>query len=149
MCDACQRAKGEKTGDADAVRFFIHPYFDVFVAEQVVALKIEPPFEVPTFALLPRNGLLVSQAGLVETHLRELEIHNRYSRFFRNEYRRLLRLVARMRISHLPIRENLELFEGNASDTSLNSWEYIFYNAVLANDGLMDFLENSARPLLL
>jgi len=149
MCDACQQAKGEKTGDGHSAKFFIHPYFDVFVAQQVVTLKIESPFETPTFTLSPRKGLLALQAALVETHLRELEIHDRYVRFFRNQYRRLLRLVGKMRISKLPIRENLKLFQENVSDPSPNSWEHIFYGAVLADDGLMHFLEHSELPRFL
>jgi hypothetical protein len=43
MCDACQLAKGTKVGDLSSPRFFVHPYFDAIVAEQVLSLKIYPP----------------------------------------------------------------------------------------------------------
>ncbi|WP_457662049.1 hypothetical protein [Sinorhizobium medicae] len=43
MCDACQGAKLEKTGDAEDPKFFIHPYYDRFSAPKLVSLTISPP----------------------------------------------------------------------------------------------------------
>src|SRR3546814_151388 len=86
-------SEGEKTGDADSPRFFIHPYFDVFVAEQVVELKLFPPYDKPAFTVSSREGLPEVHGKLVDSHIRELAIAERYLHFFRGQHRRLLRLV--------------------------------------------------------
>jgi hypothetical protein len=82
----------------------------------------------------------------IRSSLRELDIHERYSRFFRNQYRRLLRLVGQMRASQLLVKENLEMFADDAAVASPNSWEHIFYTAVVDDAVLIDFLENAELP---
>lgn len=148
MCDACQRAKDEKTGDTTNPRFFIHPYFDVFIAEQVIELSINPPFDTPSFDLTPYTQLTVDQSALVESHLRELAIEQRYGHFFREQHRRLIRLVAHMRNTGQDIAATLETFCVGAELPTKNSWEHVFYAAVLANDDMMDYLENDTLPAL-
>ncbi|GAB2730598.1 hypothetical protein GCM10027195_42890 [Comamonas sediminis] len=149
MCDACQLAKGTKVGDARFPRFFIHPYFDVFVAERVVYLKIEAPFEAPAFSLEIADHLEQADAGLVRKHIRELAIHLRYATYFRNQYRRLLRLTSAMRNSGQDIRQTLETFRVGAAEPSLNAWEHVFYASVLENDDLIDYLCTAQLPSLL
>ncbi|MFD1328854.1 hypothetical protein [Mycoplana ramosa] len=149
MCDACQKEKGIKTGDHADSRFFLHPYFDVFIAEQVLQLTIQAPFTAPLFDLLPAPGLTPVQERLVGCHLRELAIVPRYTRFFREQFRRLLRLVSKMRASGQDVRASLELFKTNAEDLTPNSWEHIFYDAVLSNPDFLEFLENEELPALL
>jgi 5-methylcytosine-specific restriction endonuclease McrA len=97
MCDACQTRKGTKIGDTNSPRFFIHPYFDVFVAEQVIELRFYPPYNAPKFTLSCREGLLDEQTRLIESHMRELELEKRYLNYFKGQYMRLLRLVERLR----------------------------------------------------
>jgi len=149
MCDACQLAKGTKVGNAALPRFFIHPYFDVFVAEQVVHLKIEAPFETPAFSLEVADDLEPADAGLVRAHIRELAIAVRYATYFRNQYRRLLRLTHTMRSSGQDIRQTLETFRVGAADPSLNAWEHVFYASVLENDDLIEYLSTAQLPPLL
>lgn len=146
MCDACQTNKKEKTGDAADPRFFLHPYFDVFVANQVITLSIEPPFETPTFDLTPTPGLTASQSALVGRHVRELGILPRYARFFRNEYQRLLRLVDRLRAAGLDVEEHLTSFRDHAAIPTSNAWQHVFYAAVLANGDLVQYLGEGDLP---
>lgn len=148
MCDACQKEKLEKTGDIADPKFFVHPYFDVFVAENVIVLVIEPPFDVPTFALLPRPGMTADQTRLISSHMRELAIPQRYGHFFRGQHRRLIRLVNRMRSSGQDVSENLEAFCDACADQSKNSWEHIFYSSVLLNDDLLEYLRHGILPKL-
>lgn len=148
MCDACQKEKKTKTGDSANPRFFIHPYFDVFVAEQVVELSICPPFENPTFMLAPRGQLTPDQSELVESHIRELKIEKRYGHFFREQHMRLIRLIACMRETGQDVATTLDAFCSCSQDPTKNSWEHIFYAAVLANDDMMDYLKNSKLPRL-
>lgn len=149
MCDACQKEKGTKTGDHIDARFFLHPYFDVFVAEQVLQLTIQAPFTAPSFDLHPAPGLTAAQESLVARHIRELAIVPRYSRFFREQFRRLLRLISKMRDTRQDVRSSLELFRTNAEASTLNSWEHVFYDAVLSNPNFLNFLENEELPELL
>lgn len=146
MCDACQAKKLEKTGDADHSRFFIHPYFDVFSIPRTVDLVINAPFEAPTFELRPHPDLLPEEASLVAVHLRELDIPARYVRFFRNEHRRLIRNVAKMRESGQPVHATIEAFRLGFADPTPNSWQHVFYSAVVDNADLMDFLTNADLP---
>jgi hypothetical protein len=146
MCDACQTEKGEKTGDVANPRFFLHPYFDAFVANQVLELSIWPPFDTPTFDLRPIAALPAPQATLVITHVRELGIIPRYARFFRNEYQRLLRSVAHLRAADLNVSEHLESFRDLAATPTTNAWNHVFYAAVLANPDLLEHLSDGELP---
>jgi hypothetical protein len=149
LCATLQKEKGIKTGDHIDPRFFLHPYFDVFIAEQVLQLTIHPPYTAPSFELRAAPGLTPAQERLVARHVRELAIVPRYSRFFREQFRRLLRLISKMRESGQDVRSSLELFKTNAEASTLNSWEHVFYDAVLSNEDFLDFLENDQLPELL
>lgn len=146
MCDACQTNKKEKTGDAADARFFLHPYFDVFIANQVLELSIKPPFDAPTFDLGPVAGLNVQQRALVSRHLKELGIIPRYARFFRNQHQRLLRLVQSLRDANLDVKENLTIFRDNAAVPTKNAWDHVFYGAVLSNADMLDYLSDQELP---
>ncbi len=146
MCDACQTNKKEKTGDAVDPRFFLHPYFDVFVANQVLALTIDPPFDTPTFELGAVEELTAPQRRLVGRHVQELGIVQRYARFFRNQHQRLLRLVHSLRTADLDVEANLILFRDNAAVPTRNAWEYVFYSAVLSNADMLDYLKDADMP---
>jgi hypothetical protein len=146
MCDACQAQKLEKTGDANDARFFLHPYFDVFIAEQVIAITIHPPFDAPTFDLLPASGLTPDQTKLVARHVRELAITQRYAHFFRGQHRRLLRLVQRMRVSGQDVVDTLETFRSGVEYPSKNGWEHVFYTAVLGTPDFVTYLREGQLP---
>lgn len=146
MCDPCQRRKCEKTGDQQTPRFFIHPYFDAFSIEQIVCLQINAPFTTPTFSLFSNPGLTAAESVLVDSHLRELEISRRYVRFFRNEWRRLIRNVAKMRAKGLDVVDNIETWQTGYADPTPNGWHHLFYAAVTENAVLVDYLENDFLP---
>jgi hypothetical protein len=146
MCDACQIYKGTKVGDTHSPRFFIHPYFDTFVAEQVLRVEIRPPFTVPRFTFGPVEDLDLSIASLVCSHVRELGIEQRFTNYFRNQYRRLLRLVSKMRATNQDVLTSLTIFTDTASEPSMNTWEYVFYAAVIANQDLIEYLTNAELP---
>ncbi|WP_146093365.1 hypothetical protein [Xanthomonas pisi] len=142
MCDACQDWKDEKTGNAASPRFFIHPYYDVFVAEQVLNLTISPPFDAPTFKIGPREGLLPAQEGLVASHIRELGLPERFASFFKNEYLRLLRQVDFLRRKDLGVQDYLQTFQARFANGERNVWDHVLYSSVLSNDELLDYLTN-------
>lgn len=146
MCDACQTNKKEKTGDAADPRFFLHPYFDVLAANQVLELTIDPPFGIPTFDLGAVPLLTVPQRALVNRHVKELGIVQRYARFFRNQHQRLLRLVQNLREADLDVETNLILFRNNAASPTRNAWEHVFYSAVLSNTNMLGYLKDGDLP---
>lgn len=149
MCDACQNAKGNKVGDSQSPRFFLHPYFDIFVGHRVLELRIAPPFDVPTFQLSACSSLTMQQTALVNSHIRELRVENRYAHFFREQHMRLLRLAYRSREEGQDVHANLLMFEDLASGRAKNSWEHVFYNAVLSNNPLLDYLKHGQLPMRL
>lgn len=146
MCDACQRVKGVKTGSAQYPRFFLHPYFDIFIAEQVLSLEIEPPYETPTFRMFACLHFTVEQNNLVQSHVRELNIEQRYAHFFRSQHRRLLRLVGGMRASGQSVVNGLAAFRLSFDISSKNSWDHVFYSSVLSNFDLIEYLEVGELP---
>lgn len=146
MCDSCQRAKGDKTGDALSPRFFLHPYYDTFCAEQVLQIEITAPFDAPTFTLSVVPTLTRVQRKLVSRHVKELQIETRFSRYFRGQYRRLLRLVGELRQKKLPIKASLAAFQISASTDSSNAWDHVFYAGVLSNEELIGYLETEQLP---
>lgn len=146
MCDACQLAKGQKTGDQATPRYFIHPYFDTFSQPQILKLAIAAPFDMPTFVLAPNSDLTEVEQVLVGTHLRELNVYERYITFFRNEHRRLLRQVARMRTGGQDVVGTLQAFAVGYEDPTPNRWEHVFIDGVLTNADFVIYLATAELP---
>ncbi len=147
MCDICQGEKSTDTVNDSNERLFLHPYFDQFIDCQVLYLQIEQPYEAPaTIALTPHPGLEPEQTALVARHLKHLAISTRYHHFFKDEYLRLLRLVNTIRQKGQDVTSSLELFSQHALSKSINSWGHVFYSGVLANPGLMEYLQQGKLP---
>lgn len=149
MCDACQDLKGTKTGDAANPRFFIHPYFDVFVANQVIELNIQPPYATPAFTLGVRPGLTADQTALVIRHVQQLEIEARFGDYFVEQHLRLLRQVNILRQSGLDVRAVITGFRDAVAPSGANVWDHVFYAATVDDAGLMHYLENDPLPAFL
>lgn len=149
MCDACQGAKLEKTGDATDPKFFIHPYYDRFSSARIVTISIAAPFETPSFAISANDELSDPEKALVSAHLRELEVEVRFGDFFKEEYRRILRLVSNMRAGGQNCEAFLRMFKERANLVSPNSWEHVMYEGILSNPELMTFLSSGDLPALL
>jgi len=149
MCDICQGAKGVKINDDEGKRLFIHPYFDEFIEQQVVVLDIHGPFNAPaSIEISPHPDIDDDLQELIARHITKLEIPARYYRYFQNNYLRLLRLVRKVRSKGLNVREQLESFRDMALEKSINSWGYIFYDSVLRNEHLMEYLSNEVLPMV-
>ena len=149
MCDICQGAKGVQFNDDEGKRLFIHPYFDDFTVQQVLVLDIRGPFNAPTsIELSPHPDIERELQELIRRHISKLEIPARYYRYFQSNYLRLLRLVGKMRNKGLNVREQLENFRDMALEKSINSWGYIFYDSVLRNEHLVEYLCNERLPMV-
>ncbi len=143
MCDICQGKKLTSTVNSANERLFLHPYFDEFVDHQVYLLQIGTPYSSPkSMTLAPHPSLEPAQASLVSRHLKELEIEERYTHFFKDEYMRLLRLAARIRAKGLDMDEQIDIFRENALDKSANSWHHILYSSAAADPALMNYLRH-------
>lgn len=149
MCDICQGAKGVKISDDEGKRLFIHPYFDSFIDQQLLILNIQEPFNAPaSIEILPHPDIERELQGLISRHITELAIPARYYRYFQSNYLRLLRLVGKMRHKGLNVEERLENFRDMALEKSINSWGYIFYDGVLRNEDLVNYLSNEVLPMV-
>lgn len=146
MCDACQTKKGTKILDNNNQRLFIHPYFDKFTQEQIIFLEIGTPFASPEkIVLAPSITLDPINSCLLERHLAELEINQRYSHFFQRQYIRLLKLADSIRKNKMNMLDFLQCSQQmNAKE--VNSWEHVFYTSVLSNKELLAYLENTELP---
>src|SRR3546814_4148632 len=134
------------SSDVCSSDLFIHPYFDVFVAEQVVELKLFPPYDKPAFTVSSREGLPEVHGKLVDSHIRELAIAERYLHFFRGQHRRLLRLVQGLRDGGQDVRMSLTAFRDGFATSGRNVWDYVFYAAVLEDGAMMNYLEHNQLP---
>lgn len=146
MCDACQKEKLEKTGTTAEPRFFLHPYFDVFIAEQVLTVSIEPPFASPTFRMQISAHLNAAQRAVVASHVRELAIEQRFAHYFKGESLRTLKFAYLLRQTGAPVEVTLRAFEGRCRTPALNSWEHIYWAAVIGNPAMLDYLANGVLP---
>jgi 5-methylcytosine-specific restriction endonuclease McrA len=147
MCDICQGAKGAKLLSSDNERLFVHPYFDAFIDTQLVELTIDGPYNAPgSIGLRPSDELNEESRFLVQRHLQELNIPSRYYRFFLSNYLRLLRLVKQMRAKGLDVLPRIETFKDMELLKSVNSWGHIFYDGVLRNEALLEYLTHADLP---
>lgn len=146
MCDRCQKEKGVKTHGPRAPRFFLHPYYDDFIQQQVIHIAIEPPFATPAFRIEFADWLTGEQRSVVAAHVRELAIEKRFSRYFKTESIRILKLTAMIRANGGPIAEMIEGFQIKAGYSSLNCWEHLYYSAVTSNPEMLDYLTNGPLP---
>ncbi|KGK59381.1 hypothetical protein NC00_03090 [Xanthomonas cannabis pv. phaseoli] len=146
MCDACQELKHTKTGGEAEPRFFLHPYFDVFVANQVLELLIAAPFDTPTFRLGTHPGLTAAQTALVMSHVRELDIEKRFAYYFTGQYLRLLRQARHLRDSGQDVRAVLTGFRDAIAPDGMNVWDHVFYAATVTNAALIDYLAGGPLP---
>ncbi len=146
MCSECQSVKLKKIGDAATSRFFIHPYFDNFAAQQILHLEIRPPFDAPTFHFDASPTLSAEERRQTVAHMREMELQERYILFFRREYPSLLRLVQKMHDSGQNVAQALETIKTHEGLRSLNAWPHVFYSSVLENPELMAYLIAAQLP---
>lgn len=146
MCDRCQKEKLEKTGDEAQPRFFLHPYFDTFVAQQVVRIIIDPPYKSPSFRIEFSDWLSADQLAVVTSHVRELAIEERFAHFFKDESIRIQKLAASMRVSGLSIEQVIRGFEISYQAPSLNTWQHLYYAAVLDNAEMIEYLSRGELP---
>lgn len=147
MCDICQGEKGTATVNAANERLFLHPYFDQFLNAQVLHLQIGQPYNAPaSMTITPHPALRSEQIALVSRHLEQLAVSTRYHRFFKDEYLRLLRLVSDLRDANMDVTVYLNMFKKNARNKSNNSWGHVFYDGVLTNPGLMEYLCQGQLP---
>lgn len=147
MCDICQGEKMAKTVTSSNERIFLHPYYDEFLDTQVVVLEFAKPLATPpSITLRPSPALDAAQSALVSRHLNGLSVIRRYNHFFKDQYMRLLRLTSDIRERRQALREQLESFRNMASYKSVNSWLYVFYAGVMADDDVMAYLEAGDLP---
>ncbi|MBT9100465.1 hypothetical protein KFZ76_22460 [Methylovulum psychrotolerans] len=150
MCDICQGEKKAKTVNDTNERLFLHPYFDAFTDKQVVALKLGRPFKAPTtITLIPHPRLNSAQSSLILRHIEQLNIERRYHRFFREKYLCLLKHTTTIRQRDQDVKVMLTNFCNMAYLGSVNSWEHVFYDGVLADKELVTYLQTGNLPAFL
>ena len=145
MCDWCQ---GEKGTDyvCDDGKIFIHPYFDD-VNRPLIKLRFTPPYEAPVLDIEVFEGLDESLSRLVERHLSGIDFENRYKNHFSTAYRSVLRAANSCREGgRQSFRDCINLLIIIEEGKGINSWDAILYRSVLADDSLMNFLENETLP---
>lgn len=149
MCDRCQEEKLEKTHTVREPRLFLHPYYDEFIERQILKIVIEPPYDAPSFRLEHADWLTPEQESLVCSHVRELAIEERFSSFFRDESIRILKLAATAREEEIPVEASVRVFLAMHKKPTLNSWQHLYYRAVLDNPDMLDYLQEGDLPDLI
>lgn len=143
MCDICQGKKSVHVLCNDGERIFLHPYYDDFLVNQSVQLEIGEPYSAPEFFILRESSNLhENESRLVGKHIEKLEINSRFSKYFKDQYFRLLKLVINIRENNLCVASQIDSFVMMARMKSINSWEHVFYSGVRGDESLMDYLIN-------
>lgn len=148
MCDACQLAKDNLVGDYVSPRYFIHPYFDSFLANQLLFLEFQGPYNAPTYSLNIVDTIDPEYIDIIVTHVRHLKIRDRYVKFFKGQHSILLRSVKLLRDSQQDVLQSLINRRNEAAFHSLNAWEHIYYSGIINNHEFIDYLTNGELPPL-
>ncbi|MBO0134632.1 hypothetical protein [Agrobacterium burrii] len=144
-CDICQgKKKSEYQGQQG--RLFAHLYYDDFLIDQAVRLQIGQPYNSPKASLIWHPDLPEEFHSLVQRHIVGVGLEKRFYRFFRTEYRRILRQAASCRKKAVAVSAFLEINRETAAEKSVSSWEHILLEGVLANHAVLDYLQNGDLP---
>jgi len=147
MCGDCQIKKGSRVLNAESRRLYIHPYFMRFSGAALLSLKIFPPYEAPSdFRLSAHPSLTAAEQEQLSQHSGGLDIHARFSVYFRSAYKRLHKNVRNARDTDQNVQSLLNVFRYNTSLTSVNCWDYLLYDEALGNEPLCDYLTSGRLP---
>lgn len=147
MCDKCQREKSSKTLDSQGLKMFIHPYFD-HIPDNISLLKvtISEPFVSPKVKLTANPLIGTQMLPIVSRHIDHLKLDERFKKYFRGHFIRILRSAKRLRDMEKDVEGNFKIFRENASLDSIHSWDYVLYSECLNNNDLLLFLTNDELP---
>lgn len=142
-CDSCNRAKSTKVLDKGR-RIFFHPYYDKIKDLEIYILEIKPPYErAPDFELIINDELKDKYKKIAIRHLKELKIEERFRKYFKGQYKRLIKNVKQNKQkSNTDLLTLLNIFLMNSQNVDINYWDTIFYKSVLNNQALLDYLES-------
>jgi len=147
MCDICQGKKLAKDKDEHGRRYFLHPYYDQFLSEQILYLSISGPFCSPKiYSISVTTEIDDDLREVIKRHIKGIDFMDRFGSYFRDQYFRLLRLVEFIRKEGNDVRSQMLAFHQMAKLKGVNSWEHVFYDGVLENDALMNFLVDGDFP---
>lgn len=127
---------------------FIHPYFDP-IEEVLLELQISEPYSTPAaFTVRVPDDIDEPIHSLVERHIEGIDFVDRFEEFCRIEYTNLLMTFADERNQPEPStsRQIISRFLRQYERQSVNRWESIFYRGILANQHLLNYLDEGDLP---
>ncbi len=140
-CDSCNRKKSTKTVDENGEKMFFHPYYDDINNYEIYKLKILPPYDAPNFTLKVGTRLPRDIKQIAKIQIKKLKIKKRFRKYFRGEYINLKKdAIDNKERGDRPLRELLNLFLEKAQRKGKNYWDTVFYNAILYNEDLLEYL---------
>jgi len=148
MCSECQGRKGSDITDSNGNKIFIHPYFDP-IDQVIISLLISVPYSSPaSFTIMIPSDVDEPFFSLVERHITGVDFRERFEEFCQGQYIVLLSTFYDERQDDEPdsARRIVSRFLKSVERQSMNRWEAVFYRGVLANDNLLDYLDNGNLP---
>lgn len=148
MCDECQAKKGTNYADVEGNKKFIHPYFDP-IETVLLELRISEPFSSPVaFTVAVPDSLDLALSSLVARHIEGINFVERFEEFCRQHYTNLLMMFVEERKEPEPDSSTriITRFLRQYEKESVNRWESVFYRGVLANQNLLNYLDNGDLP---
>lgn len=145
MCSKCQNRKGEEYLSLNKSKMFLHPYYDDCV-KTVFKIKFIGDLRNPYFELDIINNLDKQLRDIIISHTISLNLVERMQSKFKDLHINLMRTIAEERSEPDPcsVRQIIRLFIRNQDRQ--NSWLKIYYSSILADDDIIDFLENGQLP---
>lgn len=145
MCSKCQYRKGEEYLSQNKSKIFLHPYYDD-CDETIFKIKFIGDFRNPYFELDIINNIDKQLRDIIISHTVSLNLVDRMQSKFKDLHINLMRTVAQERLEQDPcsVKQIIRIFIRNQDRK--NSWLKIYYSSILADDTLIDFLENGQLP---
>lgn len=153
-CHACNHAKGTKFYSTKNQRLFLNPYHDSYLSEKFVIIDIQPDpethsFESPLFEIrFDSTQLNEHQIQTAKHHFSELDVSSALRNYCASQLRVLRRhFQSEIRNNTLSQQSLLDHInrcaDSNAIEHGPNCWEHLFYQALLTNSPLIDYICNT------
>lgn len=151
MCSTCQGKKSSNYLTDGGVKAFLHPYFDDITAN-LFSIDVRPPFDKPSaFNVTIKDAITGDFRLLVKSHIDGIDFILRLEKYCESKHIHLLKCMADEREDEEPIcaEQLIRRFFRQENKKALNAWGAIYYQSVLDNPDLLDYLDNGVLPFFI
>lgn len=146
MVPSCSDCNGLKDNliPEGSHEYFLHPYFDLEIDDQLIYFEIVPPFSSPRLELRVLTTLNTELCSRINYQIAKLELGDRLEKHARTDFRALIEQLDRNEFENIEdlikylrrcIRSEFTKYKSENSVTS------IIYKSILNSQNFLDYLE--------